>query len=142
MVSRCTILIFSTTKTSAFIVTLNSEQLYRRTAEVPQGSALRPILFAMYIQNNSCTKGLLVKFADDFTIEVENQKSLDDAAKKAIQQIEEKCLVLNTGKAKLLNFSRRKKSKSHGLIINDVNIQENDEVKLLGCQISKTLNWN
>ena len=142
MVSRCTILIFSTTKTSAFIVTLNSEQIYRRTAEVPQGNALRPILFAMYIQNNSCTKGLLVKFADDFTIEVENQKSLDDAAKKAIQQIEEKCLVLNTGKAKLLNFSRRKKSKSHGLIINDVNIQENDEVKLLGCQISKTLNWN
>ena len=58
---------------------LNSEQVYTITAAIPQRSALRPILFAMYIQNISCTKGLLVKFADDFTIEAENQKCLEDA---------------------------------------------------------------
>ena len=43
---------------------------------------------------------------------------------------------------KLLNFSRRKQSQSHGLIINSINIQEVNVVKLLGCQISKTLNWD
>ena len=104
-------------------------------AGVTQGSALGPILFDLYIQNISCTKDLLVKFADDFTIEAENQKCLDDAAKEVIQQIEENCLVTNTGKTKLLNFSRRKKSKSYGLIINGVNIKEVDEVKLLGYQV-------
>ena len=50
----------------------NSEQVYTMTAGVPQGSALRPILFAGFIQIISCTKRLLVKFADDFTIKAEN----------------------------------------------------------------------
>ena len=71
-------------------VILNSEQVYTMSAGVPEGSALGPISFAMYIQKISCTKSLLVKFADDSTIEAENQKCLDDAAKDVIQQIEEK----------------------------------------------------
>ena len=64
-------------------VILNSEQVYTITAAIPQGSALRPILIAMYIQNISCTKGLLVKFADDFTLEAKTKNVLTTQIKNA-----------------------------------------------------------
>ena len=123
---------------------------------VPQGSVLGPILFSLYINdlplilsqhNTECHM-----LADDTTISYENTsiERINSSLQISLNEISQWCknnhMVLNSSKTKTMVIATTQKHSRYDLKLNlqidDKNINQVKEHKLLGVTIDEQLKWN
>ena len=118
---------------------------------VPQGSALGPLLFLIYMNALplQITNGLLAQYADDTTLICSGSSVSDTAAVMTSQlQLVNKWIVdskmkLNIQKSSVMWFrvSSRKKVVHPDIFVNDVVLRQVDKQKYLGVMFDTRLSW-
>lgn len=133
-----------------FFVRVGSERsnLHNAPWGVPQGSALSPSLYNIYIAdipNGADTRVSL--FADDTMLESNGRlvkkvtNNITKAAEKVVEYYTKWKIKINTDKTVLVWFSNRKSKQipTLPLIINNTKIEWKDELKYLGVILDKKL---
>ena len=118
---------------------------------VPQGSALGPLLFLIYMNALplQIINGLLAQYADDTTLICSGSSVSDTAAVMCSQlQLVNKWIVdskmqLNMQKSSVMWFrgSSRKKVVFPDIVVNDIVLRQVDKQKYLGVMFDTRLSW-
>lgn len=120
------------------------------TIGVPQGSALGPLLFLLYINDlpTAVTSSSIHLFADDTTIYFSHsdpeiiQRSLQHDIDKVNNWFKANKLTINTNKTKSMLINHNHNPLSINLSINNENIKQASSHKLLGLYIDQNLKWD
>lgn len=118
---------------------------------VPQGAALSPLLFAVFIndldEHMREKDSLLVIFADDVSliISAASLEALHRTATNLLTRFENWCtknkLIVNVSKTTYITFHKRKIIQPINLLINNQTILPSDHTKFLGITIDEKLSW-
>lgn len=120
------------------------------TSGVPQGSVCGPVLFIIYLNDIADNlESENVSFADDGTIyraisNIEDQKILQEDLTKIQQWCQIWMMELNAQKTVYCQMSRSKNKqvKPFAYKINDQNLKEVKEIKILGVTLTNDLRWD
>lgn len=118
-------------------------------AGCPQGTLLGPLAFVTYV-NDFCPPDevMTIKFVDDTTLLYscgpdDNADLLQDVTEYLSTWAQNNMMRFNVTKTKEIVFDfRRNKSAPRKLVINDVEIEQVSEAKILGVVIRSDLKWN
>jgi len=117
---------------------------------VPQGSVLGPLLFIIYIdgvQGATVSNSTVVLYADDMvlykTIQSQEDYSLIQTDINAVATwIENRSLMFNQEKCKLMLFSRKGTAQLPTIKLNGCSLERVSEFKYLGVHLTSDLSWS
>ena len=120
---------------------------------VPQGSCLGPLLFSIFINDLPMIldQSKLAIYADDSTLWVADSsinkinKTLDLELSKVVKWVSDNKLVLNIGKTKSILLGSKHQLEENpklDLFMNNIQIEQVYEVKLLGITIDNLMTWS
>ena len=122
---------------------------------VPQGSVLGPTLFLIF--SNDLPDSILSKlaiYADDTTLysslgktndvsdKVEMAADLDDDLRTVVEWGEKWLLSFNASKTKLLSINRFRTPFLPSVLMNDSELTESTQIRLLGLTFTNNFSWN
>ena len=125
--------------------------LYDVKVGLPQGSALSPLLFSIYLSDVPEPVGeiTLTEYADDIAVaavardEVEAAEILQDYLATLFQYLNRKSLVVNTEKTKAMIFSRKRNITYTPIKWHNESIEYVNQFKYLGLTLdSPLLSWH
>ena len=118
---------------------------------VPQGSVLGPLLFLIYLNDlpyGFHPQAIPVLYADDTSVllyadsEAELQSKMNQALDYMTEWFSVNSLVLNMGKTNVVKFtSYNRQTGNFRIIYQNKLLSGVNNIKLLGLQIDKNLNW-
>jgi hypothetical protein len=112
---------------------------------VPQGSCLSPLLFSIFVRDNSANSSNSMQFADDLTNSVSGA-SLETIGEKLVRSFEQtksfcdsRDLIINTQKTQLIIFKvpGRKIATDFSILLDGCAIKPASSVKLLGVMLDQ-----
>jgi len=112
---------------------------------VPQGSALSPLLYSIYVAEFSKISTNIIQYADDTTILIrytdliQLQREIIRIGDNILSYLKTLGLVLNSTKTDILLFGEKH---IHSLNFLNASIESKTETKFLGIQVSTTKNFD
>ena len=131
----------------------NSSQIYKLDKGVPQGSILGPLLFTLYVNDlpTVVKNSQVMQYADDTTLYVSSKYpgNIQSYLNQDLEHLEEwfrrNKMRLNTDKTDyvlITNNQRRRVFDTIKISLGGKQIEEKENVKILGVTISKDLTWD
>ena len=133
----------------------HSSNCYSINSGVPQGSVLGPTLFLIFINDlpNSILSKLAI-YADDTTIysflgktndvsdKVEMTANLEDELRTVVEWGKKWLVLFNASKTKLLSISSFRTPFLPSVLMNDSELTESAQIRLLGLTFRNNVSWN